>query len=131
MENQNNNIPNTPVTPAQRIIQSKSIGLCIFLSIITCGIYGWYWLYTLTEDVNAISGDVTATSGGMVILFSIITCNIYQWYWLYKQGERIDNIKASRGMPSSNSGILYIILAIFGLSIVSWAIMQSEINKLA
>lgn len=84
----------------------------------------WYWIYKLTGDPNA-------TSGGMVILLSIITCNIYMWYWLYKQGDAIDQVKASRGLPSGNSGILYLILAIFGLGIVSYALMQNELNQLA
>lgn len=122
----NNNI--YPETPG---VEQKNIALCIILSLITCGIYGLYWMYTLTEDVNAISGDTNATSGGMVILLSIVTCNIYTWYWLYKQGDRIDNTKTMRGKPSSSTGILYLLLGIFGFSIISYALMQDEINKLA
>ena len=53
------------------------------------------------------------------------------WYWLYKQGDAIDQVKTSRGLPSGNSGILYLILAIFGLGIVSYALMQNELNQLA
>ena len=53
----------------------------------TCGIYGLYWLYTLTEDVNKLTGDPNATSGGIVILLSLVTCGIYSWYWLYKQAN--------------------------------------------
>ena len=64
----------------------------------TCGIYGLYWLYTLTEDVNKLTGDPNATSGGIVILLSLVTCGIYSWYWLYKQGERLDQIKTARGI---------------------------------
>ena len=40
-------------------------------------------------------------------------------------------VKASRGLSSGNSGILYLILAIFGLGIVSYALMQNELNQLA
>ena len=112
-------------------IEQRNIALCIILSIVTCGIYGLYWIYKLTEDVNKLTGDPNATSGGMVILLSIITCNIYMWYWLYKQGDAIDQVKASRGLSSGNSGILYLILAIFGLGIVSYALMQNELNQLA
>lgn len=134
MDNQNNQ-PNYQQPnynqPVGRVVAPKNLALCIILSLVTCGIYSLYWLYTLTEDVNALSGEPGATSGGMVILLSIVTCGIYLWFWLYKQGSRIDQIKSSRGYPSSNSGILYLILAIFGLSIVSYALMQDEINKLA
>jgi len=81
--------------------------------------------------VNTLKGDPNATSGGVVILLGIITCGIYMWYWLYKQGDNLDQIKASRGLPAGNSGILYLILAIVGLSIVSYALMQNELNQLA
>ena len=124
MENQNN-------TPQAPYIKKRNIAVCIILSIVTCGIYGLYWLYQLTEDTNALTGDANATSGGMVILLSIVTCSIYLWYWLYKQGERIDAVKTANGMPSSNSGIIYIILGIVGLSIISYCLMQSEINRFA
>ena len=53
----------------------------------------------------------------MVLVFTIITCGIYGWYWLYKMGDRCDRIKGMNG----SSGILYLILGIFGLSIVATA----------
>ncbi len=125
----------TPVPPQYSGIpggvQERNIALCIILSIITCGIYTFYWLYTMTEDTNRLSGDPNATSGGVVIILSIITCGIYTWYWLYKRGEIIDQAKVRRGMPSGNSGILYLILAIVGLGIVSYALIQNELNTLA
>lgn len=46
-------------------IEQRNIALCIILSIITCGIYGLYWIYKLTEDVNTLKGDPNATSGGI------------------------------------------------------------------
>lgn len=112
------------------VVQQRSIALCIVLSIVTCGIYGLYWLYCLNEDTKVLVGDVNGTSGGMVILLSIVTCGIYMYYWMYKQGEKIDAAKIARNIPASNSGILYLILSIFQLGIVSYAIMQSEINKM-
>lgn len=85
----------------------------------------------MTEDTNRLSRDPGATSGGIVILLSIVTCGIYLWYWMYKRGEILDRAKVERGLPSSNSGILYIILTIFGLGIVSYALIQNELNNLA
>ncbi|MBQ2048328.1 MAG: DUF4234 domain-containing protein [Schwartzia sp.] len=107
----------------------RSIGLCIVLTIITCGIYGIYWMYVLNEEINSLSGETNATNGGLVILFTILTCGIYSWYWLYKMGERSDVIKQNMGQASSSSAILYLLFGIFGLSIVAYAIMQDVINK--
>ncbi len=110
---------------------NRNIALCIVFSIISCGIYSLYWMYVLNEEMNAITGDSRGTSGGLVILFSILTCGIYTWYWYYKMGEKVDFIKERSGMPSSSSPILFLILGIFGLGIVNFALMQDTINKLA
>ncbi len=113
------------------MIQQRNVALCIVLSLFTCGIYGIYWFVVLTDDANSISGTVGVnTSGGMAFLLSLITCGIYSLYWLYKQGEKIDQAKMERNLPPSNSGILYLILGLFGFSIIAYALMQNELNKL-
>lgn len=78
------------------MIQKRSIPLCIILSLVTCGIYGLYWLVCLANDINTASGRDNDTSGGMVLLLSIITCNIYGLYWMYKAGEKVDEARAAR-----------------------------------
>lgn len=109
---------------------TRSIGVCIILSIITCGIYGWYWLYCMAEDLNRISGK-NDTSGGVVVLLSIITCGIYGWFWLYQAGEKINIAKAQRGIGGdSSNGILYLVFGIIGWSIISYALIQNELNNL-
>ena len=108
---------------------NRNIALCIILSIITCGIYGIYWMYVLNEEINSLSGETNATGGGLVILFTILTCGIYGWYWLYKMGERTDIIRQNMGMPASSSAVLYLVFGIFGLGIVAYALMQDTINK--
>nr|WP_298876112.1 DUF4234 domain-containing protein [uncultured Mogibacterium sp.] len=110
-----------------RPISRREIGLCILFSLITCGIYGIYWMIVLNDDVNEIVGDRNATSGGMVFLFSLITCGIYGVYWIYCMGEKLDRFNDRDG----NSGLLYVLLMIFGLSIVAYSIMQDQVNKYA
>ena len=113
------------------MIERRNIAVCLVLTLVTCGIYGIYWIVCLTNDVNTVSGDVNGTSGGMVVLLTIVTCGIYGIYWAYKQGEKLDFTKNNRGIPSSNSGVLYLILQIFGFGIIAYALMQNELNKLA
>ena len=113
------------------MIEKRNIVVCIILSFVTCGIYSIYWMVCLTNDVNKVSGDVNGTSGGIAVLLTFVTCGIYGIYWAYKQGEKLDFTKNNRGIPSSNSGVLYLILQIFGFGIIGWALMQNELNKLA
>lgn len=112
-------------------IQKRSIGLCIVLTIVTCGIYGLYWLYCLAEDVNLATARPNAPSGGLVLLLSIVTCGIYSLYWLYRAGDDLDRQRVNQGQLAGHLGILYLVLAILGFSIVSYALMQSELNEYA
>ena len=115
-----------------RAIEERNIGLCIVLTIITIGIYGLYWMYLVVEDVNSLLETPNATSGGMVVLLSICTCSIYLIYWMYITGQALDNyvVTKENGQPGSR-GVLYLVLTIVGLSIVSTALLQNELNQRA
>ena len=110
------------------MIEKRNIGLCIVLTLVTCGIYGLYWMACLANDVNRLSGQ-EGTSGGMVVLLSIVTCGIYGMYWFYKSGETLDEMRHRNNIPSGSLALVYLLLAIFGFSIVSTALMQGELNK--
>ena len=83
--NRNNTFSNT--TP---IVTKKEIVIAVLFSILTCGLYMYYWIATMTNDANKISGE-NVPAGGTVILFSILTCGIYLIYWNYKMGKKIYN----------------------------------------
>ena len=110
----------------------RNIGVAIILSIVTCGIYALVWLYNVVNELNEASDNPNGTSGGIVILLTLVTFGIYGLYWFYKAGDQINTAKSMRGIPvDSNAGILYLILCVVGLSIVSTALLQSELNKIA
>lgn len=119
--------PGSPVT-----FQQKNIAICIILSLVTCGIYLIVWFINMVDNVNEATGDTTANSGGTVFLLGLVTCGIYEFIWLYKCGDQLNAAKASRGLPvDSNAGIMYLLLTIFGLGLVAYALIQSELNKIA
>lgn len=109
-----------------REVKEKNIVLSIIFSLITCGIYMYYWMFSINEDVNALAKDDNATGGGMVILFAILTCGIYTIYWMYKMGEKCDVIS---GEPNGNRKWIYLILSLCGLGIVNYCLIQDTINK--
>ncbi len=113
-------------------ITQRNIALAIVLSIVTCGIYMLYWMYCVVTDLNLASGETEDTGGGMVILLSIITCDIYMLYWFYKAAGKVNKIHSLNGEPQDTSaGILYLLLSLFGFDIVSLALIQNELNKVA
>ena len=112
-------------------IQKRNIALYVVLSIVTCGLFGLYWFCCLNDDTNKVSGHPEATGGVAAILLTLVTCGIYGLFWMYNMGTRIDEVKAKNGMPGGNSGVLYLILALFGFGWISEILLQIELNKLA
>lgn len=113
-------------------ISRRSIAVSIVLSFLTCGIYMLYWIYCIVTDLNTASGEVDDTSGGVVILLDIVTCSIYLLYWFYKAGGKVNKVHYLDGRQEDSSlGILYLLLALFGFSIISMALIQNELNKVA
>ena len=46
---------------------NKNIVLCVILSIVTCGIYALYWMYTINEAARTVNPSEWQMGGGMVI----------------------------------------------------------------
>jgi len=64
------------------------------------------------------------------LVFSILTCGIYYIYLMYKLGKLEASAYYSVGWQKDDS-VLYVILTIFGLSLVTMGIVQSNLNYLA
>lgn len=111
------------------LVKNRSIALSIILSIITCGIYGLFWYAFMVDDANKVSGEYDSTSGGLTILYSLLTCGLYKIYWSYKVGKQLYNAGLNYGKDISDNSILYLILSLFGLSIISDALIQNDLNS--
>ena len=88
----------------------------IVLSILTCGIYSYYFIYTVARDVNtACAGDGKST-GGLVqfILLSILTCGIYSWWWQYSLGNRLAANAPRYGLSFTENGTTILLWLFFG-----------------
>ena len=105
-------------------IKNRNIAVCIILSIVTLGIYGIYWFIKMTDESNALAPNNATTSGGKAFLLTLVTCGIYGIYWVYKLGNKMGEMNGG-----NDQGILFLILSLFGLSIVAQCMAQAEINK--
>ena len=110
--------------------QKRDVMICVILSIFTLGIYTWYWMYKLNDDVNRLSYEQYPTPSSTVLLLSIATLGIYGIYWCYKTGQQLDRAYQYRGCPPTQKSSMYLILCIFWLSIVSVALIQDEVNRI-
>lgn len=111
------------------MVNERGVALAIILTLVTCGLYGIYWMIVLTNDVGNLSGDSSFT-GGKHFLLTLITCGIWGIIWSYQLGKQLEVAQRQRGMMSSDNSILYLILSILGLGIVTYALAQSDVNKM-
>ena len=107
----------------------RSVGVAILLSVVTCGIYGIYWYYQVLSTMYRLNN--LPSNAGLDIVLTFITCGIYGIYLMYKIGKMESTAYHIMGMPPRDDSILYLILGLFGLHIVVYAIVQSNINTLA
>lgn len=112
------------------MIQQRNIAVAILLSLVTCGIYSIYWFIVLSDDVGR-ANENPKISGITAFLLNIVTCGIYGIYWSYKLGKEMFEANQKHGIAANDNSVLYLILSLFGFQIVTWAIIQSELNKIA
>lgn len=102
--------------PGVPLVTDRSLAAYILLSIITCGIYGYYFIYAVARDVNvACADDGEETAGlGMYLLLSILTCGFYNLYWMYKLGNRLSSNAPRYGLSFQENGSSILLWKIFG-----------------
>lgn len=108
-------------------INKRKIGLYILLSIITFGIYQIYWQYLLVKNIRTIKKDVSSCTGEMLCLVFV---PFYSLYWWFTRGKIVKDKFTEYGYSAIGNEMAYLILGIFGLVIVSMAIMQYDFNSL-
>ena len=94
---------------------NRSLIAYILLSVITCGIYGYYFIYKLAKDVNQMCDDGDDV-GGLIayILLSFVTCGLYSYYWFYKIQNKLHNAAPKYGVVVSENGTTVLVWLIFG-----------------
>lgn len=112
------------------MIQKRGIAEVIILSLVTCGIYMLYWIYAMSNDIKMYLDDETINPG-LELLLTVVTCGIYGIYWYYKFGKLICTCQEKAGIAVEDNSIVYIILSIFGFSIVNVGLMQNAMNLIA
>lgn len=112
-------------------MKEKNIAVCIILSIVTCGIYGIIWFISMTDDTVRLNNGVEYnTTGGTAFLLSLITCGIYGYYWAYKMGKALTKAGEQKNIMISDNSVLYLVLNIFNLGIITYCLVQNDLNKM-
>ena len=81
----------------------------ILLSIVTCGIYGIYWLYVVGQDINKVLGREAINP---LFLFLGILFSPLILYSLYLIDKALEEVGTLREMPYKPNFILWLILTL-------------------
>ena len=114
----------------------RSLLVYILLTIVTCGIYSWVFIYQLIQDVNiACDGDGEETMNfWLFFLLSLVTCGIFAYVWYYQLGNRLQNNCARYGQPTTEGGtavLLWMLLGVLlcGIGVfIGWNIIINNTN---
>lgn len=121
----------TGATLVPNSVQPKNILLYICLSILTCGIFTLYWMYSAARDINSLADAQNKPRGvdpAMAVILFIVTCGVYGIYYFWKEGKTM----AALQYPDYDQGddtIVMVIIAFF-MQTVSLVILQSDINDI-
>ena len=102
----------------------RSVALGIILTLVTFGLYGFWWQHKKMRAVNQMLGK--KKYGFLLwLLFCVLTLGLYHIYHQYRMSE---DVATARGRSESNDGLIAVVLCIFGLTLLVDAIQQSQIN---
>ncbi|MBQ9708221.1 MAG: DUF4234 domain-containing protein [Firmicutes bacterium] len=105
----------------------RNVLLVVLFSVITCGIYIFYWVYKVSDKLNNYL--MTGKSAGVqTALFIFIP--FYNLYWIYTTTQNINEYGSRRGRPADSvMAPVNLIVTLVGLIIVAIALMQDMLNK--
>ncbi len=122
-----------------RMKTDRSLGMYILLSLITCGIYSYYFLYTMARDANVICNEDGKKTGGLLafILLSLVTCGFYAIYWYYNLGNRLAENAPRYGLNFQENGTTILLWYLVGVLLcgigpfVAMHILMKNMNSLS
>ena len=106
-------------------IKKRNIVTCILLSLVTCGIYGIYWVIMLARDAVSVKDPADNAILEIVLMLFLPFLGIFLAEKKFAEGC------AAKGIPHTDNSILYLILGLIGLGIVGDCMLQNDLNKLA
>lgn len=106
-------------------IEKRSIGTCVILSIVTCGIYGIVWCVKMMKEAVQVKDE--KDDGLVEILLGIFLCPV----GFYLAEKKLTEGCQQKGIAHEDRSVLYIILGFIGLGIVDYILMQGDLNKIA
>jgi cytochrome bd-type quinol oxidase subunit 2 len=106
-------------------IKQRNIVTCILLTLITCGLYGIYWLVMMAKEAVSVKDSMDSA------ILEIVLMLFLPFLGVFLVEKKLAEGCAAQGIAHTDNSILYLILDLVGLGIVSLCMLQNDLNKLA
>ena len=106
-------------------IKQRNIVTCILLTLITCGIYGIYWVIMMAREAVSVKDPADSA------VLEIVLMLFLPFLGFFLCEKKLSEGCAAKGIPHNDNSIVYLILGLVGLGIVNFCMMQSDLNKIA
>ena len=125
----------TPYGGGGGVVQERNSVLVLFLPLVTCGIYFYYWIYQTSEELRRATGDESINPGTDLIL-TIVTCGLWGLFVEYRNAQKVHSILVAQNpnRKDQSQTILILNIAAFFVGItglIAMFMVQEELNQLA
>lgn len=110
------------------LLEEEPVGFSILASLVTFGIYLVFWIHRLCKKLRLLAGESPACGGEVALILFV---PFYSLYWLHTRGKKLHEAANRCGVPLDDNSTLFLLLGVFGLGIVAYALMQNDLNTAA
>lgn len=116
-------------------MKERNSVLVVVLMLVTCGLYGFYWLYVTTDELQKAT-DRTDLNPVIDLLLAIVTFGLWGLYAEYRNARIVHEEMTKRGLAHSDQSnvilIFNVLTAVTGLTcLIGVVLTQEEYNRLA
>lgn len=107
-------------------MENKSLATVIVLSIVTCGVYAYVWMFKMLGVLIQENGETSIPKIGRFLL-----CFVYAGWIIFgiQADDQLNQLRAKKGLAAKDQNVLLLVLGIV-CPIAMIAVFQNEINAM-
>jgi hypothetical protein len=109
--------------------ETRSPILVIVLSVVTCGIYWYVWLFMVSNEINNAAGEKKIDP--LIFFLLGLLCFPLIYVGMYKIDEALYELNGRAGLPAEKHFVIWLILSFVGVGAFFMAYqVQEQLNTL-
>jgi hypothetical protein len=116
-------------------VKERNSVVVVLLMLLTCGLYGFYWLYATTDELQKATGR--SDLNPMVdLLLAIVTFGLWGLYAQYRNARIVHEEMTQRALAHSDQSNMILLFNVLTLAtgltcLIGVVLTQEEYNRLA